>query len=122
MIVIYCGRMSFISMQDLLYLVGAISLAWITVFLCWVLFEIGKLIHQANALVTDTREKIGRFERAIAAIGEKLGATSQYLGFIAEGGKQLLSFLHNREEKQERKTKKKTKEAPLSEMSEEELP
>jgi hypothetical protein len=99
-----------------------VSLAWITVFLCWTLYEIGKLIHQANELVSDTREKIGRFERAIAAIGEKLGATSQYLSFIAEGGKQLLSFLHNREEKQERRTaKKKTKEAPLSDMPEETL-
>lgn len=107
-------------MRDLLFLVGAVSLAWVTVFLCWVLYEIGKLIHQANELVSDTREKIGRFERLVMSIGEKLGATSQYLGFIAEGGKQLLSFLHNREEKQERKTKKKSKESPLSEMPDEE--
>lgn len=117
---IYCFRMSFLSMHDLLYLVGAISLAWITVFLCWVLFEIGKLIHQANELVSDTREKIGRVERAVAMIGDKLGSTSQYLGYIAEGGKQLLSFLHMREEKAEPRTKKKGKEPKMSEMPDEE--
>ena len=94
--------------KDIFYLVASIALGWVAVFLCWGLYEIAKLLHQANALVTDTREKISRLERAISAIKEKIESSAGYLGMIAEGGKSLLSFLHTSEEKKEqrRKTKK----------------
>lgn len=87
------------STQDLLYLVGAICILWITAFLCWCLYEAGKLVHQANAVIKDGREKLSRFEKSVAAVGEKLANVSQYLGFIAEGGRQLISLLHKREKK-----------------------
>ncbi len=92
----------FSSTQDLLYFVGAICVLWITVFLCWCLYEAGKLIHQANAVVKEGREKLSRFEKSVVAIGEKLSNVSQYLGFIAEGGRQLVAHFHKREKKRER--------------------
>jgi hypothetical protein len=102
------------SIQDVLALVATICAIIITGFLCWALYEIARLVRQANEVVSDTREKIGRVERLVTSIAEKVGSTSQYLGFIAEGGKQLLSFLHRREEnavrKQGQRTKKKMKE------------
>lgn len=114
--------------QELLSLVGAFSLLCVTIFLCWVLFEIGKLVHQANEMVKDTREKMGRLERAVLAIGEKMSNVSHYLGFIAEGGKQMLSFFRTREEKASKAPKKgkegkevkgeEEKEVELSEMPE----
>ena len=100
------------STLDVLYLVLAISIGWVAIFLCWSLYEIAKLLHQTNALVTDTREKISRLERAIVAIKEKFETSANYLGAIAEGGKSLLNFLHVTEEKKEkrRKTKKQDEE------------
>ncbi len=97
------------STLDVLYLVLAISAGWIAIFICWMLYEIAKLLHQANALVTDTREKISRLEHAVMAVKEKLESSATYLGAIAEGGKSLLSFLHTKEEKKEqrRRTRKK---------------
>ena len=112
-----------LSSLDFLYFVLAIAVAPVAVLLCWTLYQIGRLFQQTNEMVNDTREKVARFERAIMLIGEKLGASAQYLGFIAEGGKQLLSFLHKRseektEEKHEghKKGKKKKEEGELSEM------
>ncbi len=84
-----------------LYIVLAITIGWVAVFLCWGLYELAKLLHQANALVTDTREKISRLEHAIVVIKEKLESSVNYLGVIAEGGKSLLSFLHTKEKKKE---------------------
>ena len=98
------------SPQDLFYVTGAISLLWITGFLCWALYQIGKLFKQSNEVMTEARDKMTRFEQMVVAIGEKIGNVSQYLGFIAEGGKQLLGFLHMREEKEEKRTTRKTKE------------
>jgi hypothetical protein len=92
-----------VSAQDLFALVGTICIVWVTIFLCWALYQIGRLISQANSMVADTREKISRFERAIMALNEKLGSASQYLAFIAEGGKQLLSYLGDRKKKKGKK-------------------
>ncbi len=85
------------SAQDLFYLVGAVCVLWITGFLCWSLYEAARLIHQANQVVKDGREKLSRFERAVAAMAEKIANVSQYLGFIAEGGKQIVSHLRTRD-------------------------
>ncbi|MDO8617910.1 MAG: hypothetical protein Q7N87_03445 [Candidatus Uhrbacteria bacterium] len=111
-----------LSSLELLYFISAIAIGFVAVFLCWALYEIATLVRQTNEVVSDTREKVARFERAIMMIGEKLGASAQYLGFIAEGGKQLLSYLHKRsEEKKEetdtpKKHRKKREEEELSEM------
>ena len=58
------------STLDLLYFIGAICLLWITGFLCWTLYEIARLVRQANEVMDDTRHKIERFESAVVAIGE----------------------------------------------------
>lgn len=95
------------SMKDLLYFVSSLAIGWIAVFLCWALYELAKLLHQANTLVTDTRQKISRIEHAMTKIKERIESSAGYLSMIAEGGKALLSFLHTKEEKHERRRKKK---------------
>ncbi len=80
------------STHDILYLVGAICIAWITVFLCWALYQIGKLVHQANDVVQDTREKVERVEKTLSTMGK-------YVAFMAEGGKQLVSMLKSKKKK-----------------------
>jgi len=99
--------MTLTSTQDILYLVLAVSIAWVAVFLCWALYELAKMLHQANAVVTETREKINRVEHAVMRIKEKLESSVSYLGMLAEGGKSLLSFLHTTEEKKEKRRSKK---------------
>ncbi len=105
--------------QDILYLVGAVCLIAVTGFLCWVLCEVARLIRQTNDVVEEAREKASRVEEAVIGITQKLGATSQYLGLIAEGAKQLLSIFLNREgRRSEPPTKKKS--TRLSRMPDEE--
>lgn len=95
---IHLGRMNFSDPKTILYLVGAVSIFGVSGFLCWVLAEIARLIHQANDVVAETREKLSRFEKIVLDIGEKMDSVSRYLGFIAEGGNKVLSFLHKRED------------------------
>jgi hypothetical protein len=101
------------TVQDLFYLVAAVCLVWITVFLCWALFEIGRLGKQANDVVSDTREKIGRVEDAASNLVEKLTSVSSYVGLIAEWGKQLAGYVGEHKEEGRRGKKKLAK---LSEM------
>lgn len=94
------------STKDLLYLILAFAVAWIAVFICWGLYELARLLRQANALVTDTRERVTRVERAVLSLKERLQSSAVSLGLLVEGGKSLLSFLQARKEKREKRGKK----------------
>jgi uncharacterized protein YoxC len=96
--------------KDLFYLILAISIGGVAVFLCWTLYEVSRMLHQANEMITDVREKISRVERAIAVIKEKIESSASYLGALAKGGEALLSFLHTTEEKKEKRRKTKKEE------------
>ena len=99
--------MSIETSKDLFYLVLSIATGGASIFLCWALYEVAKMLHQANAVVTETREKLNRLEKAIVAIKEKLESSVNYLGMLAEGGRSLLSFLHTKEEKTEKRRRSK---------------
>jgi len=103
--------------QDLILLVGAICLLLVTGFLCWLLYEAARLLHQTNQLVEDTRKKISAFELLVKSAGEKIANLSQYAGFLAEGTKKVMSYLDFKEEK-EKKPKKKGEEPTLDEIEE----
>ncbi len=83
--------------QDLLTLIGSVCLIFITIFLCWMLYEIARLVRQGNQMVEETREKVGRVEEAFLHIAEKMGAASQYLGLIATAGRELFSWIRTRD-------------------------
>jgi len=99
------------STQDLFFLVLAIATGWVAVFVCWGLYEIARMLHQANAIVTETRDKLNRVEKAVLAIKERLESSVSYLGMLAEGGKSLLSLFHKREERRAKKSTRKKKSA-----------
>ncbi len=101
--------MTLATTQDIFYLVAAIGLGWVAVFLTWALYELAKLLHQANQTVTETREKITRVEKAVMGIKDRLESSVGYLGMLAEGGRTLLSFLQSSEEKKEKRRSKKGK-------------
>lgn len=120
---VYLGCMNLATTQDLFYLIGAVSLVLITIFLCWALYEIARLGKQVNEVMEETRDKMGRLERTILSLGEKLSTTTHYLGYIAEGGKQLLGFLHRKEDratKDGKASKVKRGKMTLSDMPDEE--
>ncbi len=96
-------HVSMISTNDLLTLVLAIAVVAVAIFLCWTLVELARLLHQANDVLTEAREKITRLERAALAIKEKLTHSVNYLGIIAEGGRSLLSMFQNRKETKKRR-------------------
>ncbi len=99
------------STQDIFFLVLAIATGWVAVFVCWALYEIAKMLHQANAVVTETRDKLNRVEKTILAIKERLESSVGYLGMLAEGGKSLLTLFNKREERRAKKSSRKKKSA-----------
>ena len=90
--VISCSGMNLSNTQDLLFLVLSIAVAWIAVFLCWALYELAKLLHQSNQVVTETRSKMSRVESAVMDVKERLESSLSYVGMLAEGGKAVMSM------------------------------
>lgn len=93
--------------RDLFYLALSIATVGVAAFLCWGLYELARLMRQANEVVTDTREKISRVENALVAIKEKLESSVNYLGVFAAGWKTFLGMFQDREEKKEQRRKSK---------------
>jgi hypothetical protein len=88
-----------INTLDLLYLVLAIAALWIGAMLAWLLFEAALMAHRANRVVKDALQKVRRVEQMIMRIKDRLDDSSGYLSTLAEGGKTLLGFLHDRQVK-----------------------
>lgn len=96
------------STVDILYIVLAVAAVWITVFLCWALFEVATLVRRANRIVNDATEKLSRVEKVIVAAKEKLENSAKYLGILAEGGRAVVSMFKDREERETKRSKKKS--------------
>jgi len=117
---LYCVHMFLQTSSDLILLVGSICLLLVTGFLCWLLYEAARLLHQTNELVEDTREKISAVEMMVKTVGERISNLSQYAGFLAEGTKKVMSYLDFKEEKEKSRPKKKRGEEPTLDEIEEE--
>jgi hypothetical protein len=101
--------MSIATSQDLFFLILAIVTGGIGIFLCWALYEVARMLRQANEVVTETRERMTRIENAVTHLKEKLETSFSYFGAVAEGGKALLSFLKSKQETKEAPKRRKSK-------------
>jgi len=91
----------YINAQDLLYLVGAICLLWITGFLCWALFETARLMRKANEVVTETQDRLHEVEVFVDDIVEKVSSVSSYLGILSNVGGKVMGMLGHHKDREE---------------------
>ncbi len=98
--------MTLTNSQDLLFFILAVAAVWIGVMLTWLLFEAALMAHRANKAVKDVLDKLGRFERAVMSIRERIESSASYFSMIAEGGKALAGFLQDRKSTKSRRRKK----------------
>ncbi|PIP60926.1 hypothetical protein COX00_00580 [Candidatus Uhrbacteria bacterium CG22_combo_CG10-13_8_21_14_all_47_17] len=82
--------------QDLFYLVAAISLLWVTFFLCWALYEVARLFRRGNALVDDAEEKIQIVEDAVTGVVEKVTNASNYFSILGEVAKSGIAMIQSK--------------------------
>ncbi|MBI5621882.1 hypothetical protein HY933_03400 [Candidatus Falkowbacteria bacterium] len=94
--------------KDLLYVVIAFCVLWLTVFFCWMLYYVAMLLKQAYDLTRSIKEKLEKVDALIDFAKNKIEKTSSHLGLVAAGVGQLVKFLINRRaEGVAAKTKKK---------------
>ena len=73
------------SSKDILFLVLAFCALWFTLFVCWALWYVIKMLRDASAAVNEVRDKLEH--------------SASYLGVVASGVKILIDVLHKNKEK-----------------------
>ena len=97
--------------KDLLFVVLAFSILWITIFTSWVIYYIAQILKQGRDTIRDVRSAIGIFERLLTSIQKKVDTSSSHLAFLVQGVKEGLQFMNERKVKTATKktTRRKTK-------------
>ncbi len=81
------------SSKDILYLIIAFCVLWLTIFLSWLLYQIIVAIKQLNVVIKETRNKLQFLEGVLVLMKEKVESSSSYIAIIGEALKHGLSYL-----------------------------
>lgn len=68
------------SLQDLLYLVLSIATIWATVFLCWLLYQAGRVLKNVNKIMDSVVKKLEYISDAVTFMQEKVENVSKHMG------------------------------------------
>lgn len=89
----------FESSKDIFYIVLSFCVFWLTVFLCWALYYLIRMLKQTNALMSDVRERIEQATNVLSALKSKV---------LEYGIKGLMGlFKRNKDDEAKKKTKRK---------------
>jgi len=91
--------------KDLLYIVLAIAVLWLTIFSCWLLYYFIAIMREVKGSVRDVRDKIHRVDEALCHIKDKFEHSVSIFAVMGEAVKQMVGYLV--EHKKETKTKNK---------------
>ena len=61
--------------SDILYLVIAFCVLWLTIFMSWVIYYMAMILREFKKIIGDVRKKIELVESLIVALKEKLEHT-----------------------------------------------
>ncbi|MCC6563727.1 hypothetical protein IT087_02440 [Candidatus Uhrbacteria bacterium] len=101
----------YINAQELLYLVGAICLLWITGFLCWALYETARMMRKANEVVTETQDRLHEIEDFVDDVVDKLTSFGSYFGALSNVSSKVMGMLGHHDEEEEIRPRKKLRRA-----------
>jgi len=95
------------SSKDILLIVIAFSVLWLTIFLSWAIYYVAQILKQARDMVRNVRETLTLFEKVLSTIQRKIETSSSHLAFLVESVKQGVQFMSERKIK--KTTRKKSK-------------
>lgn len=72
------------SSKDILYIVIAFSVLWLTIFLCWMIYYLAMMFKNANEIIQEIRDKIHGIAQALDFIRDKIEFVSGGMNFISK--------------------------------------
>lgn len=78
--------------QDILYLVLAFCILWVTVFFCWLLYHVVTVFRTITSFMREMEEKVHRIDDAMHGIKERIEHSVSHLGIIGDAMKHLSRY------------------------------
>jgi hypothetical protein len=71
------------SSQDIFYLVTSLSIAFVSVFLCWTLFQAGKILKNVNKIMDSVLIKLEYISEMVTFMRDKVDNVSKHMGTMS---------------------------------------
>ncbi|NQU77091.1 hypothetical protein HQ544_00145 [Candidatus Falkowbacteria bacterium] len=90
--------MIFETSKDLLFVVIAFCILWVTIFVCWILYYMIMTAKRVNDTVKATKDKIDKIGELIELLKTKINEGASYVGAMVEGVIKLSEYFKGRED------------------------
>lgn len=82
--------------KDLLYIVLAFCVLWLTVFLCWLLYYGIKILRDAARVIDSIQARLKGIEEAVHLVKDKIENASSSMKIIVESVGLMVKYFVNR--------------------------
>lgn len=86
----------FDTSKDILYLVLAFCILWLTIFMCWLLYYFISIVGGVRKIVKSLADKIEKIDRLIETLKDKIEHSTSYLMIIMESVSKLMDYFKNK--------------------------
>ncbi len=77
--------MVFDSSKDILFIVIAVCIGWVTIFLCWMLYYVTKILKNTSQIIEEFRTRLQGLLDAVNYVRDKVENMSNILTMITSG-------------------------------------
>lgn len=88
--------------HDLLNIVIALSVLLFTIFSCWAIYYLARILQQMFKVIKETRDRLNKFDELVKVVKEKIEHSASYLPLIVDGVKKLVDLMKSRAEKKKK--------------------
>src|SRR3989344_5017668 len=93
--------------KDLLYIVIAFAVLWLTVFFCWALYYVISMLRNMSKITVSVREKLELVDKILKLVKDKLEKGSNHMAVLADSAIKLVGFFVEKQKSSKTKGKKK---------------
>lgn len=91
--------------RDLLNIVFAFCILWLTILLSWALYYMILIIRDAYGIAKGMRQRLDAVDQFLKLVTEKLEHTTSYLGLMVETLGRLIAFVETRGESKRKRSR-----------------
>ena len=91
--------------KDVLYIILAFSILWLTVFISFMIYYLIKIFRSADKIISRTENTISKVDDLVDFLKDKIKKSTSHLILLAELIKQGMKLLQDRKEKKEKSKK-----------------
>jgi len=95
------------SSKDLLLIVIAFCILWLTIFFSWMIYYVAMMLRNANKMMSGIREKMEIVDSILKLVKEKLEKTSSHMGMLADSAIKVAGYFVEQKKKGTTSKKKK---------------